>query len=103
MTKEEQRTYWRKIADEQAASGLEAAVFCRKRNIKIPQFYRWRSKFQNMNHEGSTASFIQLIPTENKQESGIRIRVLDNLFIEVDRGFDPVTLCAAVETLCKRG
>lgn len=103
MRKEERRTYWKQIVDEQAASGLEGSVFCRKHNIKIPQFYRWRSKFQNMNQEGSTASFIQLIPNESKPESGIRIRVFENVFIEIDRGFDPVTLCAAVETLHRMG
>lgn len=103
MTKEERRTYWNQVVDEQSTSGLEASVFCRKHNIKISQFYRWRSKFQNMNHEGTTASFIQLIPNASKPESGIRIRIFENLFIEVDRGFDPITLCAAVETLHHMG
>jgi hypothetical protein len=103
MTKEEQRAYWKEVVDEQAASGLEATVFCRRRHIKIPQFYRWRSKFQNINREGSTSSFIQLIPNESKSESGIRIRLFENVFIEIDRGFDPVTLKTAVETLCIRG
>jgi len=103
MKKEERRIYWKQIVDEQVASGLGASVFCLEHNIKIPQFYRWRSKFQNINHEGSTTSFIQLIPSDNKPESGIRIRVFENLFIEIDRGFDPVTLCTAVETLCNRG
>lgn len=103
MKREEGRSYWKQFIDEQAVSGLEASVFCRERNIKIPQFYRWRSKFQNMNHEGTTASFIQLIPNENKPESGIRIRVFEKVFIEIDRGFDPVTLRTAVETLYRRG
>jgi hypothetical protein len=103
MRKEERRTYWKQIVDEQAASGLEGSAFCRKHNIKIPQFYRWRSKFQNIYQERTTASFIQLIPNARKPESGIRIRVFENVFIEIDRGFDPVTLCAAVETLHHMG
>lgn len=103
MTKEEQHTYWKQVVEEQATSGLEGSAFCRKRNIKIPQFYRWRSKFQNMNQGGSTSSFIQLIPNESKPESGIRIRVFENLLIEIDRDFDPVTLSAAVETLHRMG
>lgn len=104
MTKEERRRHWKRIVEEQAASGLEASIYCRKRNIKISQFYRWRSKFQNMNDEGSTASFIQLIPNESgPTKSGIRIRIFENVFIEIDRGFDPVTLCAVVEALYSRG
>lgn len=106
MKKKERRTYWKQIVDEQSASGLEAAVFCRERDIKVPQFYRWRSKFRKMNeHETSTLSgaFIQLIPNESHPESGIRIRVFDNVFIEIDRGFDPATLRTAIETLYSRG
>jgi len=103
MTKAERRNHWKRIVDDHAASGLEASVYCLERNIKISQFYRWRSKFQNKNHEESTASFIQLIPNESQPESGIRIRIFENVFIEIDRGFDPVTLRVAVETLYNRG
>jgi hypothetical protein len=103
MTREERRSHWKHIVDDQAASGLEVSVFCRKHKIKIPQFYRWRSKFQDMNHEEPTAAFIQLIPGESSPDSGIRVRIFDDLFIEVDRGFDPVTLRTAVETLYSRG
>ena len=92
MTREERRSYWQHIVEEQALSGLEASVYCRKHKIKIPQFYRWRSKFQAMPHEEPTAAFIQLIPGESCQDSGIRVRIFDELIIEVDRGFDPLTL-----------
>jgi len=103
MTREERRSYWQHIVEEHACSGLDASVYCRNRKIKIPQFYRWRSKFQDMNHEEAASSFIQLIPGECIPSSGIRVRLSDNLFIEVDRGFDPLTLRTAVETLYRRG
>lgn len=103
MTKKERGSHWKRIVDDHAASGLNASVYCRERNIKIPQFYRWRSKFQDMEYEGSKASFIQLIPHESKPESGIRIRVFENVSIEIDKGFDPFTLRAVVETLYCRG
>ena len=102
MTREERRSHWKGIVDNQVSSGLEASVYCRKHKIKIPQFYRWRSKFQAMPHEEPTAAFIQLIPGERSQDSGIRVRIFDELFIEVDRGFDPLTLRTAVETLYRR-
>ena len=103
MTREERRSYWRHIVEEQALSGLDASVFCRKHKIKIPQFYRWRSKFQDLNQEEPASAFIQLIPGASNSESGVRVRIFDDLFIEVDRGFDPVTLRTAVETLYSRG
>ena len=103
MTREERRSYWQHIVEEQALSGLDASVFCRKHKIKMPQFYRWRSKFQDIKHEESTAAFIQLIPEGSNPDSGIRVRIFNDLFIEVDRGFDPLTLRTAVETLYRRG
>ena len=103
MTREERRSHWHHIVEEQALSGLDASVFCRKHKIKIPQFYRWRRKFQDIKHEESTTAFIQLIPEESNPESGIRVRIFENVFIEIDKSFDPVTLRAAVEALYSRG
>jgi hypothetical protein len=103
MTKEERRTYWKQIVDEQTASGLSASVFCQKNDLKVSQFYRWRRKFQNLSPVKSPNEFIQLIPSIKGCGSGIKIRIFDDLFIEIDRGFDPVTLRAAVETLYSKG
>jgi hypothetical protein len=103
MTKEERRTYWKQIVDEQTASGLSASVFCQKNDLKGSQFYRWRRKFQNLSPVKSPNEFIQLIPSIKGCGSGIKIRIFDDLFIEIDRGFDPVTLRAAVETLYSKG
>ena len=103
MTKEERRHYWKTLVDEQAQSELPASVFCLKHNLKVSQFYRWRRKSQNLTPVRSSNGFIQLIPTMKGSGSGIRIRLFDDLCIEVDRGFDPFTLRAAVETLYNKG
>jgi hypothetical protein len=104
MTKEERRTYWKQIVDEQIVSGLSASIFCQEHNLKVSQFYRWRRKFQDLTPVRSSNGFIQLIPTTkgSGSGSGIRIRLFDDLCIEIDRGFDPFTLRAAVETLYTR-
>ena len=103
MTREEHRTYWNTLVEEQAQSGLSASSFCQEHNLKISQFYRWRRKFQNLTPMDSANGFIQLIPTVKGSGSGIRIRLFNDLYIEVDRGFDPFTLRATVETLYSRG
>lgn len=103
MTREEHRTYWKTLVDEQAQSGLPASIFCREHNLKVSQLYRWRRKFQNLTPVRSSNGFIQLIPTMKGSGSGIRVRLFDDLCIEVDRGFDPFTLRAAVETLYSKG
>jgi hypothetical protein len=103
MTKEERRTYWKTLVDEQARSGLPASIFCQEQNLKVSQFYRWRRKFQKLTPVRSPNGFIQLIPTTKGSGSGIRVRLFDDLCIEIDRGFDPFTLRTAVETLYSNG
>lgn len=102
MTKEERHTYWKRLVDEQTASGSIASVFCREHNLKISQFCRWRRKFQNTGHDKSSNGFIQLIPETRSSCSGISIRISDDLLIELDRDFDPVTLRTTVKALCYR-
>ena len=73
-----QRSYWKHIVDEQAVSGLDTSVFCRKHDIKIPQFYRWRWKLRGANNnEKPLTQFVQLIPGISNKGSGIRIRLSD--------------------------
>ncbi|MFQ5917589.1 MAG: hypothetical protein ACE5I0_07250 [Candidatus Binatia bacterium] len=103
MTKEERRSYWKAIVDEQIQSGLSAPSFCREHHLKVSQFYWWRRRFQKQTPMGSSDGFIELIPSSKGSGSGIRIRLFDELCIEVDRGFDPFTLRAAVETLYSKG
>ena len=102
MTKEERRTYWKTLVDEQIQSGLSAPSFCREHHLKVSQFYWWRRRFQKQSSMRPSDGFIELIPSSKAPGSGIRIRLFGELYIEVDRGFDPFTLRAAVETLYSR-
>jgi hypothetical protein len=103
MTKEELRTQWKTLVDTQIQSGLSAPSFCRKHHLKVSQFYWWRRRFQKQTPVGPSDGFIELIPSSKRSGgSGIRIRLFDDLYIEIDRGFDPFTLRAAVETLYSR-
>jgi hypothetical protein len=99
MTKEERHAYWKQIVDEQAQSGLSAPSFCREHNLKVSQFYGWRRRFKNPPPMRSTEGFMELIPSSKDSASGIRIRLSRDLSIEVERGFDPITLQAVIHTL----
>ena len=103
MTKEERITHWREVIEKQAASGISAAEFCRDHNIIIHQFHWWRNRFRKENAEGKEAGFLELVPCSKSQHSGIRIRLSDGLSIEVEQGFDPLTLRCVIETLCGGG
>jgi hypothetical protein len=99
MTKEERRIYWKQVVDEQIQSGLPASSFCRKHNLKVSQFYRWRQRLKNHTPIRPSDGFIELIPSSQDSDSGIRIRLFHDLSIEVKRNFDPITLRAVVHTL----
>jgi len=97
MTKEERRAYWRAIIEEQAASGMKITAFCRERQINRHQFHAWRRRLRDQH---LCIGFLELVPGRVVEtRSGIRICPGNTLTIEVDRGFDPFTLRAVVETL----
>ena len=101
MTKEERRAHWRTLVEKQTESGLSGAAFCREHHIKRAQFYRWHRRFRKRDRDQGavSAGFMELVPLSGQAGSGIRIHLRDGLSIEVDRGFDPLTLQSTIEAL----
>jgi len=98
MTRAERRTHWRTIIENQAASGMSIAAYCRDAQIRPSYFYTWRRRLREQ--QPCTGGFLELIPGRLPGiASGIRIHLGARLAIEVARGFDPFTLRAVVETL----
>jgi len=100
MTNEERTAYWRTVVEKQAESGLSASAFCGEQQLKISQFYRWQRKFRNNGDQGRASNgFLELVPCKKQEGSGIRIKLREGLCIEVEQGFDPLTLRRAVQAL----
>ena len=100
MTREERTVYWSTIIERQTISGMSGVAWCRENHINPASFYAWRRKF---NEPQAAEGFIELQPDAiGTSGAGIRIRLDAKLSIEVERGFDPFTLRAVVETLCNR-
>lgn len=102
MTPSERRTHWRGIIENHATSGVSIAAYCRAAGIRPSLFYAWRRRFKEASQQQSTCAggFLQLIPGKLADAaSGINVRLGAKLSIEVERGFDPFTLRAVVETL----
>lgn len=98
MTRAERRIHWRTIIENQATSGMSIAAYCREGQIRPTLFYSWRRRLREQ--QPSTGGFLELIPDRlTEAVSGIRIRLGGRFCIEVERGFDPFTLHAVVETL----
>jgi transposase-like protein len=98
MTRAERRDHWRAIIENQATSGMSIAAYCRDTQIKPSYFYTWRRRLREQ--QSSAGGFLELIPGRMTEvASGVRIRLGTKLSVEVERGFDPFTLRAVVETL----
>ncbi len=96
MSREERSTYWQGLIDKQAESGLSAAAFCREHQLNVYHFYNWRRRLR---YNGLPTGFVELVADQENAASGIRIRLSDDLCIEVERGFDPFTLRSVMETV----
>jgi hypothetical protein len=100
MKGEERIKHWRTIIEKQAASGLSASAFCRENNIHNSQFHWWRGRFRKEKSQVNESGFLQLVSvSKSVQHSAIRISLRDDLFIEVDPGFDPQTLRGVIEAI----
>ena len=99
MTKEERVIHWRAVISKHGTSGLSAAAFCREHDISIHPFHWWRRRFKKENSQGKESAFLQLVPVTKSQYSGIRIRLHNRLCIEVEQGFDPMTLRGVIEAI----
>ena len=94
--REERKDYWRALIDKQTESGMSAAAFCKQQGINPQRFYFWRRRFRS---ESTGAGFIRLVPTSNTAFSGIRIVLDHGVSVELDRGFDPLTLKETIDAL----
>ncbi len=100
MTTEERSAHWRGIIDKQAASGRSAAAYCREEHIHPGRFYFWRRRFHEQ--QSSPQGFLEVVAGKSAGPSGVCIQVGEHLFIKLERGFDPFTLRAVLETLSDR-
>jgi hypothetical protein len=103
MTREERVTHWQGLVHKQAQSGMSAAAFCKENQLNLQSFYAWRQRLKTESDAKVAGAFLELVPSCKIQESGIRIRLDERLSIELDRGFDPLTLRNAIDAQCGKG
>jgi len=95
MTQKERTAHWSDIVERQTISGMSGLAWCQEHHINPASFYAWRRK---LNEPKSERGFIEL-NSAIRENAGIRICLSATLSIEVERGFDPATLGAVIETL----
>ncbi len=103
MTQEQRSTYWQNLVIAHSRSSLSVTEFCRDHQINRQRFYLWRQRFKSQPNPPVTGAFLELVPSSQKGESGIRLRIDQGLSIDLDRGFDPSTLGQVISVLRAKG
>lgn len=98
--REERRSHWRNLIEKHTESGLSALAFCKEQGLNPQRFYSWRRRLRG---DSPGPGFIRLVPTAKTPYSGIRIVMEHGMSVELDRGFDPLTLREAIDALSNRG
>lgn len=94
--------YWTKLIRAQAASGLTIKAFCAEQKVSLYQFYKWNQRLRKEARTQPPASgFIKLFPSADAPASPIRIRITEQIWIEVSEGFHPPTLLSVIQTVCR--
>ena len=85
---------WRSILQEQKASGLSAAEFCRQRGLNVARFYWWKSNLSKRGAQAAKGRGGKLVPVHVKAapaDSRFEI-VLGGATIRLPQTFDPQAL-----------
>jgi hypothetical protein len=61
MKQSERRLYWRRMADEYAASGLTQVAFAAQWGIRVKSLQRWRKRFREEVEACSLPAFVEVI------------------------------------------
>lgn len=90
------RETWRKILEEQAASGQSAAQFCREHEIAAWRFSYWRRALRDETVDACGLGFVELRPPG--RGSGVWVEA-GPWHVHVAAGFDGATLRRVAEAL----
>jgi hypothetical protein len=96
----ERRTFWREHLAQWHASGMTQVAYCRQHGLTLAQFGYWKKRLLTSRAPDvapTAADFIAVQMTS----AGAPLAVVLNarLRVEVQPGFDPVTLRAVVQAL----
>ena len=95
----EKRRIWQGHIEAFRASGMTRAAFCRLHGLKLHQFIYWKKRFNKSCSASVSLVEVKLPRVCAQPQASLRVVVGAGRRIEVDRGFDPVTLVQLIHTL----
>lgn len=103
MYENEKEIFWYRHVTQWQKSGIKIRKYCREQGLNVYSFSYWRKKFKSKNN---SISFVQL-PNLNSFEqikninsfNAIKVVISNNIKIEINDEFNPITLKKVIETL----
>ncbi|MCX5661514.1 MAG: transposase [Planctomycetota bacterium] len=93
---------WARVIEEQRASGLSIAEFCRRRSVSPPSFFDWRRRLSASEPTRATPAFVEVKvgPGEAlgsqtvgaRGDAALELVLRSGLRVRVRRGFDRALL-----------
>ena len=98
----EKREFWKEQIQSWQESGLNQVEYCRKNNLIPHRFTYWKNRLVKSTEP--PVSLVQVNMKANfnansRHTSPLRLVFGDPYHVEIDRGFDPVTLRQLLYTL----
>lgn len=94
---------WRRVIQQQHASGLTVAAFCRRSGLSQPSFYSWRQKLRGevtfAEVKVSPAPAVKAVETMAADSGGIELRLPGGWCVVVQPGFDRQALIDLLHVL----
>jgi hypothetical protein len=90
----EKRTFWEGHLKSWKSGTLSQKEYCRRHNLVYHRFVYWRCKFKSQASDGLSLVRIfppRVVPPPVARRASLRV-VVGKFPIEVDAGFDPLTL-----------
>ena len=97
MSREARRAHWREVMEAWGESGLSKAAFCRERGIGQPLFYYWQRRLREA--ASPVGEGFARVEPMNEVSSGVRLRLVSGMVLEVAPDFDEATLARVLRVV----
>jgi hypothetical protein len=96
----ERRSFWQEHFTQWRASGMSQVAYCRQQGLRLAQFGYWKKRLLTAQAPATMPAATGFIAVHMASAGATLTVVLnDPLRVEVQPGFDPVTLRAVIQAL----
>lgn len=93
------RQEWTGLIEQWRVSGLSGVEFCRREQLDVMRFYRWRRRLLSRSGDTAGDGFVPIRFSGEGGRCGITVVIGQHLRLELSAGFDQQELLRAVRAL----